>query len=220
MKKKLYISALLTTLLFCNSSYAIKGTFYNSISNNTGTDFWSGMEYATGSDSWDNCGWWSDSGWAYYRELGGNKRNCLNNPSKYKFLNGSTTIGQTGGHESNKGLTSAHQTFFLDAPKGDRKFILWNDVNGSGDEHVYIKMWCSGKEVLNYETTSSFGGDPALFIKTIFLDSATANKVDLGYIVMRYSPNEGNKPDIDFDLFDGRNGLSTVYSAGYVKECF
>lgn len=208
---------LLATFGFCKNIYAIKGTYYNSISNNTGTDFWSGMEYAAGVVAWDNCGWWSDSGWANYRE--GKGRNCLNDSGKYKDLNRDTTIGQTGGHESNRDSTSAHQTFFLEF-KGTRKFTMWNDVNGKGDEHVYIKMWCSGNEVLNYETKDSYGGDPALFIKTIFLDSATANKVDMGYIVMRYSPEETNRPNMEIDLFNLGNGLSDIKAVGYQKECF
>lgn len=215
MKKKLYISALLTTLLFCNSSYAIKGTFYNSISNNTGTDLWSGMEYEKSTDRWDNCGWWGNN-WGFYRT--GN--DCSTKSSDYKYLNSGNIIGQTGGHESNRGTTSAHQTFFLDAPKGTRKFIMWNDVNGSGDEHLYIKMWCNNVEKLNFETRSSYGGNPALFIKTIFNKSATQNKVDLGYIIMDYAPEESRKPDMEIDLFNLGNGLSNISSVGYVKECF
>lgn len=222
MKKRLYITMLLATFGFCKNIYAIKGTFYNSISNSTGTDFWSGMEYAAGVVAWDNCGWWPDSGWANYRE--GKNRYCLNDSGKYKDLNRDTTIGQTGGHESNRDSTSAHQTFFLELPKGTRKFEMWNDVSGKGDEHVYIKMWCSGKQVLDYETRTSYGGDPALFIKTIFLDSATANKVDLAYIVIPYSPTETNKPNMEIDLFDSGNGLSSAlsfdYRLGYEKECF
>lgn len=216
MKKRLYISVLLTALGFCNSAYAIKGTFYNSISNNTATDLWSGMEYEKTTDRWDNCGWWSGSNWGFYRT--GN--DCSTKSSDYKNLNSGSIIGQTGGHESNRGTTSAHQTFFLDAPKGTRKFVMWNDVNGSGDEHLYIKMWCNNVEKLSFETRSNYGGNPALFIKTIFNKSTTQNKVDLGYIIMDYSPEESRKPDMEIDLFNLGNGLSNISSIGYVKECF
>lgn len=209
---------LLATFGFCKNIYAIKGTFYNSISNNTDTNFWSGMEYARGSDPWDNCGWWKDSGWANYLE--GVRNYCYTNTAKHKSLDSGTTIGQTGGHESNRDSTSAHQTFFLEAPRGTRKFTMWNDVSGKGEEHLYIKMWCSDKEVYHYETKDSYGADSALFIKTIFLDSATANKVDVGYIVMKYSPKETNRPDMEIDLFNPGNGLSDINSIGYKKECF
>ncbi len=210
---------LLATFGFCKNIYAIKGTFYNSISNNTDTSFWSGMGYGRGSDPWDNCGWWKDSKWAYY--VSGERYYCeKKDTNRTDYIKSSTTIGQTGGHESNRDSTSAHQLFFLDSPIGTRKFEMWNDVNGKGEEHLYIRMWCSGNEVYSYETKDSYGGDPALFIKTIFLDSATANKVDMGYIVMKYSPKETNRPDMEIDLFNLGNGLSDIKAAGYQKECF
>ncbi len=216
MRKKLYISAALAILGLYNNVNAISGTFYTSLANNTGDALSTFLYHAVnGTDRWDNCGWWVDEGWAAYAS-----GVCTKSRFYTKLIDNDTIIGQTGGHTSNFGSTSGHQEFVVRAGNST-KFTMWNDVDGSGDEHLRVKMWCNGTsstgtEKLHFYTRNS----TTLFVRTMFQRSATNNKVDVGYIIVNRDVAQSNKPDMDIDLFDEQENGASDFKVGYIKDCF
>lgn len=190
---------------------AISGTFYNSITNQTNTAFWSGISYEIGTDRWDNCGWWSENGWGYYNTGG----NCSGGIGR--GIAGYSTIGQTGGHTSNYGRTGAKEIIYITYPSGTNALTITNHVDGSDDEHIYLRTWCKNQQ--EWLDKEYIGHDATTFQKTIILPSATGG-YDVAYALFEYSPQYGATQNEYVDFFESNKGTGDLIAARYVNGCF
>lgn len=211
MKKMNTLKLILLLSCYAITSHGISGTFYNSIANRTSNSFWSGLEYQIGTDRWDNCGWWGEYNWGYYRT----GTDCSG--STGKGISSYSVIGQTGGHESRFGRTAANQKLYIDYPSGTRGLQITNDVNGSDSEHIYIKTWCKNKQ--EWQDKEYVGQNMTTFQKTIILPSANGG-YDVAYALFEYNPQYGATPDEYVDFFESNKGTADLISARYVTQCF
>ncbi len=213
MKNFSKLLLLLSSSFIAINCLAISGTFYNSISNRSSTSFWSGIGYEIGTDRWDNCGWWGEYGWGYYKTGG----NCGPGDGAGNYINAYTTIGQTGGHTSNYGRTAANQKLYVDYPQGTRALQITNDVNGSDSEHIYLKTWCKNQQ--EWWDKEYIGQNATTFQKTIILP-AVGGGYDVAYALFEYNPQYGTTPDEYVDFFESNKGTGELLAARYVNKCF